>query len=93
MRRLDVGFLSNTVKKSTKSTIWYDICIYCKGSCVVSQQKADDYDPDNIDEVDCPHCDGRGQTGLAGDFCKLCKGKQVVSRAVLEAYHEQYKSR
>ncbi|RWL19653.1 MAG: hypothetical protein EOR57_13725 [Mesorhizobium sp.] len=39
-----------------------------------------------IDEVDCPHCYGRGLTGLVGDFCRYCKGSCVVSGAKRDAY-------
>jgi hypothetical protein len=34
---------------------------------------AAEYEPDAIDEVDCPHCGGRGTTGLVGDPCGLCR--------------------
>lgn len=40
----------------------------------------------DIDEVDCPHCGGRGQTGLVGDFCSYCKGSCVVTEAKHDAY-------
>ena len=40
----------------------------------------------DIDEVDCPHCDGRGLTGLVGDFCRYCKGSCFVSSAKAKAY-------
>ena len=40
----------------------------------------------DIDEVDCPHCGGRGQTGLVGDFCSYCKGSCVVTQAKHDAY-------
>ncbi|MBY5340418.1 hypothetical protein E0H35_30465 [Rhizobium leguminosarum bv. viciae] len=39
-----------------------------------------------IDEADCPHCRGRGLTGLVGDFCRYCKGSCVVSEAKRDAY-------
>jgi hypothetical protein len=39
-----------------------------------------------IDEVNCPHCEGRGQYGLAGDFCAYCNGSCVVSQDKFEAY-------
>ena len=39
-----------------------------------------------IDEVDCPHCGGRGLVGLVGDFCRYCKGSCVVSEAKRDAY-------
>lgn len=39
-----------------------------------------------IDEVDCPHCNGRGLNGLVGDFCRYCKGSCVVSKAKRNAY-------
>lgn len=39
-----------------------------------------------IDEVDCPHCDGRGVTGLNTDFCAYCRGSQQITAARAEAY-------
>ena len=39
-----------------------------------------------IDEVDCPHCGGRGMVGLAGDLCKYCHGDCVVSHEEADAY-------
>jgi DnaJ-class molecular chaperone len=39
-----------------------------------------------IDEVDCPHCNGRGLTGLVGDFCRYCRGSCFVSHAKRDAY-------
>ena len=39
-----------------------------------------------IDEVDCPHCSGRGMVGLVGDFCKYCHGDCVVSNEQAEDY-------
>ncbi len=39
-----------------------------------------------LDEFDCPHCHGRGTTGLVGTFCAFCRGSQVVSGAKLEHY-------
>jgi DnaJ-class molecular chaperone len=39
-----------------------------------------------LDEVDCPHCHGRGLTGLAGDFCRYCRGSCFVSEAKHDAY-------
>ena len=39
-----------------------------------------------IDELDCPHCGGRGQTGLVGDFCRYCKGSCVVTEVKFKAY-------
>ncbi len=35
----------------------------------------------DLDEVDCPHCGGRGQTGLSSKLCIYCKGDCVVSEA------------
>ncbi|MBR0860099.1 hypothetical protein [Bradyrhizobium liaoningense] len=40
----------------------------------------------DIDEVDCPHCNGRGLTGLVNDFCRYCKGSCFVSSTKAEAY-------
>lgn len=39
-----------------------------------------------LDDVECPHCGGRGTTGLVGDFCKFCRGSQLVSSAKAAAY-------
>ncbi|UFW48168.1 MULTISPECIES: HNH endonuclease [Bradyrhizobium] len=63
-----------------------DLCIYCGGSCVVTQDKHDAYDRAELDEVNCPRCGGRGQTGLVGDLCGYCKGSCVVSRQMAEDY-------
>lgn len=40
----------------------------------------------DIDEVECPHCEGTGTKGLAGDFCAYCRGAQVVTQAKAEHY-------
>lgn len=40
----------------------------------------------DIDEVECPHCDGRGQRGLVGTLCGYCQGSCFVSTAKAEAY-------
>lgn len=63
-----------------------DLCSYCGGSCVVTQEKHDAYDPSELDEVDCPRCGGRGQTGLIGDLCGYCGGSCVVSQQMAEDY-------
>ncbi|MCP3476306.1 hypothetical protein NLM33_39495 [Bradyrhizobium sp. CCGUVB1N3] len=63
-----------------------DLCSYCGGSCVVTQDKHDAYDRAELDEVDCPRCGGRGQTGLVGDLCGYCGGSCVVSRQMAEDY-------
>ncbi|WHY01093.1 HNH endonuclease [Neobacillus sp. DY30] len=65
-----------------------DLCTYCKGSCFVSKQEADEYDDAEIDEVDCPRCCGAGTTGLVGDLCAYCKGSQFVSKEQAEQYDE-----
>jgi oligoribonuclease (3'-5' exoribonuclease) len=39
-----------------------------------------------IDEVDCPHCNGRGLIGLVGDFCQFCHGDMVVSKEQAATY-------
>ena len=52
---------------------------YCKGDTFVSEEKFVAYDPDEIDEVECPHCNGRGTTGLVGDFCRYCRGSQFLT--------------
>jgi DnaJ-class molecular chaperone len=53
---------------------------------VVSSEKAKEYYRDNLDEVDCPHCGGRGQTGLVGDLCSYCGGSCVVSSEKAREY-------
>ncbi len=63
-----------------------DICNFCRGSCVVTEEKLEAYDPDNIDEEECPHCLGRGTTGLSGDICNFCGGSCVVTEEKLESY-------
>jgi DnaJ-class molecular chaperone len=67
-----------------------DVCAYCKGSCVVSRARREAYDPDKIDEVECPRCAGRGTTGLRDDYCGLCNGSCVVPDAKAEAYRRRY---
>ncbi len=39
-----------------------------------------------LDEVECPHCEGRGFTGRAGDFCAYCGGSCVVTGDEAEDY-------
>ena len=64
--------------------------LYCDGSCVVTKEKHDEYDSDDIDEVDCPHCHGSGQKGFSGEPCGLCKGSCNVSRDKYKAYILKY---
>ena len=40
----------------------------------------------DLDEVDCPHCGGRGLIGLVGDFCQFCHGDMVVSKEQADTY-------
>lgn len=40
-----------------------------------------------LDEVECPHCGGRGTTGLVGDYCAYCKGDMVVSKEQADSYN------
>jgi len=40
----------------------------------------------DIDEVECPHCNGRGQTGLVGDLCAYCGGSCVVTQQERDEY-------
>jgi RecJ-like exonuclease len=56
----------------------------------VNQERADDYDPENIDEVRCPHCCGSGTQGLNMRACSLCNGDCTVSRDVDAAYAKKY---
>lgn len=39
-----------------------------------------------FDEFDCPHCGGRGLTGLVGDFCAYCKGSCLVPKEKADEY-------
>ena len=39
-----------------------------------------------LDEVECPHCGGRGLLGLVGDFCNFCHGDQVVTHEQADSY-------
>ena len=39
-----------------------------------------------LDETECPHCNGRGLTGLMGRLCKYCGGDQYVSAAKVRKY-------
>ncbi|MFE0296245.1 HNH endonuclease [Priestia megaterium] len=65
-----------------------DLCAYCKGSCYISVEKAEEYDETKIDEVDCPRCYGIGMTGLVGDLCAYCKGSCYISMKKAEEYDE-----
>ena len=40
----------------------------------------------DIDEVDCPHCSGKGQYGFTGRLCAYCGGSCFVSSEKAEAY-------
>jgi DnaJ-class molecular chaperone len=40
----------------------------------------------DFDEVECPHCNGAGMTGLVGDLCVYCKGSCFVTSERAEAY-------
>ncbi len=40
----------------------------------------------DFDEVDCPHCFGRGMTGLVGDYCAYCKGSCLVTQEEFDEY-------
>jgi hypothetical protein len=63
-----------------------DYCAYCKGSCLVTQQEAQEYDRRKINEEECPHCQGRGTTGLRQNYCRFCGGSCVVSKDEAEEY-------
>lgn len=41
-----------------------------------------------MDEIDCPRCEGSGETGLVGDLCKYCGGSCVVLKKKAEDYDE-----
>lgn len=47
---------------------------------VVSEEQAGNYDPDQIDETDCPHCGGRRLTGITSFICGYCRGSCRVSK-------------
>jgi hypothetical protein len=40
----------------------------------------------DLDEVECPHCGGSGQTGRVGDTCAFCRGACVVTQEEAENY-------
>ena len=40
----------------------------------------------DLDEEDCPHCGGRGTTGLVGHLCSFCKGSCFVTKSEAESY-------
>ena len=40
----------------------------------------------DLDEVECPHCTGRGMTGLVGDYCAFCDGACYVTKQEAEDY-------
>ena len=40
----------------------------------------------DLDEVECPHCGGRGLTGLIGEYCAYCKGSCFVTKEEAEEY-------
>ncbi|ULO04824.1 hypothetical protein H1230_16895 [Paenibacillus sp. 19GGS1-52] len=40
-----------------------------------------------LDEVNCPHCNGRGTTGLVGDICRYCEGSCYVSEKSAKEYN------
>jgi len=54
----------------------------------VTNKLAEEYNSDDIDEVECPHCNGACQTGLVGDICKCCRGDGYVSHQA----HDEYTS-
>jgi len=39
-----------------------------------------------IDEVECPHCGGRGMTGVIQNLCAFCHGSCVVTQAEYDDY-------
>ncbi|MDQ5936982.1 MAG: hypothetical protein QG574_4322 [Cyanobacteriota bacterium erpe_2018_sw_21hr_WHONDRS-SW48-000092_B_bin.40] len=51
-------------------------------------QVASDYDEllDSLDGEECPHCNGRGKTGLVGDICVYCRGNGSVTVEELKEY-------
>jgi DnaJ-class molecular chaperone len=55
-----------------------------------THEEKEKYDSDAMDEVECPHCAGRGTTGLTQNFCKLCDGDRTVSKDKHAAYVEKY---
>jgi DnaJ-class molecular chaperone len=61
-----------------------DFCRYCRASQFVTLDKKK-YKPENIDEVDCPHCNGAGVRGR-GEYCAYCRGSQVISGQKAEEY-------
>lgn len=65
-----------------------DYCKFCRGSQLVSSERASAYEPTDLDEVPCPRCGGRGTTGFVGDYCGFCRGSQGVSKEKAESYDE-----
>ncbi|WAC20898.1 hypothetical protein OVA24_05820 [Luteolibacter sp. SL250] len=61
-------------------------CSFCGGSCYVSTDLAEGYDPNDIDEVACPRCEGHCQTGWVGDLCAYCKGDGYVTTDEADDY-------
>src|SRR5438874_741350 len=61
-------------------------CPFCRGSCVVSRERAEEFDEDNIPEKEWPHCRGTGTRGLVSDLCPYCKGDTIVSEDKFEKY-------
>jgi hypothetical protein len=37
-------------------------------------KKCPKHDPDEIDQVECPRCGGRGTIRWAGAYCPFCRG-------------------
>ena len=66
LMRLSAGVNSNTKESQLRTAV----------SSVVD---AVDHVLLDLDEVECPRCDGRGLTGLVGDLCAYCHGDCFVS--------------
>ncbi len=39
-----------------------------------------------LDDIECPRCHGRGQTGLVGDVCDYCRGTATLTQAEADVY-------
>lgn len=64
------------------------VCGFCEGSCTVSNQEVDGYDPHGVDEVSSPRCYGRGTIGWSGTVCSYCNGNTAVTRKEYTEFNE-----
>src|SRR5258708_1776206 len=62
------------------------LCTFCKGSCIVTTARAEEFDEEDLPEKECPHCNGTGIRGLVSDLCPFCKGDTFVSPEKFAGY-------